>query len=70
MQTSLKRLGFQFSTRQDMSAKFPRGGGSKLILSHPSNSVNFIFLSFGAMYSIIFTVELWNNKLKGVIDAA
>ena len=27
MQTSLKRLGFQFSTRWDMSAKFPRGGG-------------------------------------------
>ena len=27
MQTSLKRLGFQFSTRYDMSAKFPRGGG-------------------------------------------
>ena len=27
MQTSLKRLGFQFSTRKDMSAKFPRGGG-------------------------------------------
>ena len=26
MQTSLKRLGFQFSTRYDMSAKFPRGG--------------------------------------------
>ena len=37
MQTSLKRLGFQFSTRYDMSAKFPRGGGgSKPILSHPS----------------------------------
>ena len=28
MQTSLKRLGFQFSTRQDMSAKFHRGGGA------------------------------------------
>ena len=28
MQTSLKRLGFQFSTRKDMSAKFPRGGAN------------------------------------------
>ena len=28
-------LGFQFSTRYDMSAKFPTGG-SKPILSHPS----------------------------------
>ena len=27
VQTSLKRCGLKFSLRQDMSAKFPRGGG-------------------------------------------
>ena len=27
MQTSLKRCGLKFSSRKDMSAKFPRGGG-------------------------------------------
>ena len=35
VQTILKRLGFKFSTRQNMSAKLPRGD-SKPILSHPS----------------------------------
>ena len=27
VQTSLKRCGLKFSSRKDMSAKFPRGGG-------------------------------------------
>ena len=39
MQTCLKRLGFQFSTRWDMSAKFPRGGGGGGEQTHSQPSV-------------------------------
>ena len=41
MQTSLKRCGLKFSSRYDMSAKFPRGG-SRTFFS--SNSINEIFV--------------------------
>ena len=38
VQTSLKRCGLKFSLRQDMSAKFPRGGGSRTFFSSKSSS--------------------------------
>ena len=42
MQTSLKRLGFKFSTRKDMSAKFPRGGGGG---ANPFSAIRLLFIA-------------------------
>ena len=58
MQTSLKRLGFKFSTRKDMSAKFPRGGGGEQTHSQPSV---YCLLQFQTVVLTSFCVEVKGN---------
>ena len=49
-----------------MSAKFPRGGGSKPILSHPSNC-SYLFLSIAMHSSFQFQIRCLKYVLKKVI---
>ena len=46
MQTSLKRLGFQFFTSKDISAKFPRGGGG----ANPFSAIRLIVFINGQFF--------------------
>ena len=60
MQTSLKRCGLKFSSRKDMSAKFPRGGGwgSRTFFSSKSN---FILQHSSRKNVHIFSIRMENS---------
>ena len=64
MQTSLKRWGLKFSSRYDMSAKFPRGG-SRTFFSSKSITFNRpkAFVTMYFVFHVSVSVETIFEKI-------